>query len=51
MTGRNPTGTTRPSTSVPRAAFDGGIDYEIVEGELLPRGPRSRAWDAATEFL
>jgi hypothetical protein len=51
MTGRNPTDTDRPSTSLPGAAFDGGLDYEIVEGELLPRGPRSRAWDAATELL
>lgn len=51
MTGRNPTGTDRHPMSLPYASFDGGIDYEIVEGELLPRGPRSRAWDAATEFL
>lgn len=50
MTGKNQNGKIRPSTSLPHEFFDGGIEYEIVEGELLPRGAHSRAWDAATEL-
>lgn len=43
-------GTNRSPTSLPHEFFDGGTEYEIVEGELLPRGPHSRPWDAATEL-
>ena len=50
MTGKNPLDANRSSPSLPQEFFDGGIEYEIVEGELLPRGPHSRAWDAATEL-
>jgi hypothetical protein len=51
MTGRNPTDTNRPATSQPHAAFDAGVEYEIVEGELLPRGASFRPWDPAVELL
>jgi hypothetical protein len=51
MTGRNPTDTSRPATSRKFAAFDAEVDYEIVEGELLPRTTPFRPWDPAVEFL
>lgn len=50
MTGKKPMSANRSATSLPHEYFDGGMEYEIVEGELLPRGPHSRAWDAATEL-
>ncbi|WP_157813864.1 MULTISPECIES: hypothetical protein [unclassified Microbacterium] len=50
MTGENPTGANRSPTSLPREFFDGGVEYEIVEGELLPRGPHARAWDPAIDL-
>lgn len=50
MTGENPTGANRSPTSLPREFFDGGVEYEIVEGELLPRGPHARAWDPAVDL-
>ncbi len=50
MTGKNPTDANRSQTSPLRDFFDGGIEYEIVEGELLPRGPHARAWDPTVDL-
>lgn len=50
MTGKESTGASRSPTSLPIELFDEGTEYEIVEGELLPRGPHSQAWDSATEL-
>ena len=49
MTGTEPTGANRFPTSLPDDLFDGETDLEIIEGELIPRRPRSRSWDPAVD--
>ena len=49
MTGMESTGADRFPTSLPEYLFDGQIDLEIIEGELIPRRPRSRSWDPAVD--
>ena len=49
MTGTEPTGANRFPTSLPDDLFDGETDLEIIEGELIPRRPRSRSGDPAVD--
>lgn len=49
MTDTEPTGANGTPSSLPAELFEGQIDLEIVEGELIPRRPRSVAWDPAVD--
>lgn len=50
MAGRESAGAKGRPTSLPEELFLEVTEYEIVEGELLPRGRFSPRWDAATEL-
>ncbi len=43
MTGENPPGADRSVRNTPQDDLEDGVEYEYVDGELMPRG--SRPWD------
>lgn len=51
MTGENPPGANRSAKNLPREVIADGVEYEFVEGELVPRDPDGRPWDPSVDLL
>ena len=50
MTGENPPGANRSVKNLPREVIADGVEYELVEGELLPHPPHARPWDPTLDL-
>ena len=50
MTGDSPPDATPTAKSVPREVIAAGVEYELVEGELMPRSADARPWDPAVDL-
>lgn len=50
MTGDKAPGVDRSDTGVRGEAIAAGVEYDLVEGELVPRGPGARPWDPTLDM-